>query len=122
MAENTYWYRVEMDGTERFIETERDCKRFQDAIQKSLTIRILRQIVPVPLSDPGTGKSGMGFVTMDRFSPLSAVCKSDTERLNLGRIISFAEVDTDNDMWHNITANALGESEIVTPPSGIVVP
>ncbi len=121
MAEGTYWYRVEMDGTERFIETDRGYNRFQMAVRDSLVIKVLQQIVPVPLNDPNTGKSGMAFVTMDRFSPLSAVCKSDTENLNCGRIISFSQVDTDNDMWHSITSSAL-ESEIVTPPSGIVVP
>jgi len=70
----------------------------------------------------GQGRTGISFVTIEKFSPLVSGCKSGTEHVNLSRVIGFAQVDTDSDMWQAVCENALSESGIVTPKKGIVVP
>lgn len=119
---DTTWYRVELEGTgERFIETNMGLDDFKAGVVERRVIEVLRQVVALPMRDE-QGRTGISFVTIEKFSPLVNGCKSGTEHVNLGRVIGFAEVDTDSDMWQAVRENALSESGIVTPKKGIVVP
>lgn len=122
MADKTTWYRVELEGTgERFVETDMGLDDFIAAVKAGSIIDVLRQVIALPMRDE-TGRTGISFVRIEKFSPLVGGCKSGTEHMNLGRVISFAEVDTKSDMWQAVLENALSESGIVTPKKGIVVP
>lgn len=119
---DTIWYRVELEGTgERFIETEMGLDEFKSAVVDGRIIEAPRQVIALPMRDD-QGRTGISFVTIEKFSPLVAGCKPGTEHVNLARVIGFAEVDTDSDMWQAVRENALGESGIVTPKKGIVIP
>lgn len=121
MADTT-WYRVELEGTgERFIETDMGFDDFKAGVAEGRIIAVLRQVIALPMRDD-QGRSGISFVTIEKFSPLVSGCKPGTEHVNLGRVVGFAEVDTDSDMWQAVLDNALSESEIVTPKKGIVIP
>lgn len=121
MADTT-WYRVELEGTgERFVEVNMGIDDFITAVREGRVIGVLRQIVALPMRDD-SGRTGISFITIEKFSPLVAGCKSGTEHINLSRVIGFAEVETDGDMWQAVRENALLEKGIVTPPKGIIVP
>lgn len=122
MSDATTWYRVELEGTgERFIETDMGFDDFKAGVVGSSVIEVSRQVLALPMRDE-QGRTGISFVTLEKFSPLVKGCKPGTEHLNLGRVIGFAEVDTDSEMWQAVRENALSEPGIVTPKRGIVVP
>jgi len=122
MSETTTWYRVELEGTgERFVETNMGIDDFKAGVTSGRVIEVLRQVIALPMRDD-QGRTGISFVTIEKFSPLVSGCKSGTEHVNLSRVIGFAQVDTDSDMWQAVCENALSESGIVTPKKGIVVP
>ena len=121
MADTT-WYRVELEGTgERFVEIDMGLDDFITAVREGRVIEVLRQILALPMRDD-SGRTGISFVTIEKFSPLAGGCKSGTEHINLSRVIGFAEVDTDSGMWQAVCENALSEKGIVTPQKGIIVP
>jgi len=122
MSEITTWYRVELEGTgERFVETNMDIEEFKAGVTEGRVIEVLRQVIALPMRDD-QGRTGISFVTIDKFSPLVSGCKSGTEHVNLSRVIGFAQVDMDSDMWKAVCENALSDSGIVTPNKGIVIP
>ncbi len=122
MSDTTVWYRVELEGTgERFIETDMGLDDFKAGVVEGKVLSVLRQVIALPMRDD-SGRTGISFVTIEKFSPLVGGCKSGTEHVNLARVIGFAEVDTDSDLWQAVRENALSESGIVTPKKGIVVP
>ncbi len=119
---DTTWYRLELEGTgERFVETNMGIDDFKAGVAEGRIIEVLRQVIALPMRDD-QGRTGISFVTIEKFSPLVGGCKPGTEHVNLGRAIGFAEVDTDSEMWQAVRENALSESGIVTPKKGIVVP
>lgn len=121
MADTT-WYRVELEGTgERFIEIDMGFDDFKAHVADGRIIEVLRQVVALPMRDE-QGRTGISFVAIEKFSPLVGGCKPGTEHMNLARVISFAEVDLDSEMWQSVRENALSETTIVTPTKGIVVP
>jgi len=121
MADAT-WYRLEFDGTgERFVEVELDADEVKDAIQRSAVVQALRQVIAVPVRDD-QGRTGISFASIEKFSPLVSGCVKDTEHVNLGRVVGFAQVDTTSKMWQSVKESALGEPGIVTPPQGLVIP
>lgn len=119
---DTTWYRVELEGTgERFVETDMGLDEFKSAVVEGRIIEVPRQVIALPMRDD-QGRTGISFVTIEKFSPLVGGCKPGTEHVNLARVIGFAEVDMDSDMWQAVRENALAEPGIVTPKKGIVVP
>jgi len=119
---DTLWYRVELEGTgERFIETDLGLDDFKASVADGRVISVLRQVIALPMRDD-SGRTGISFVTIEKFSPLVGGCKSGTEYVNLAHVIGFAEVDMESDMWQAVCENALSESGIVTPKKGIVIP
>ena len=68
------------------------------------------------------GRTGISFASTEKFSPLVSGCVKDTEHVNLGRVVGFAQVDTTSEMWQSVRESALGEAGIVTPRKGLVIP
>ena len=121
MADTT-WFRVELDGSgERFAEFEMSPEEFEAAVEKGAIVRPLRQVIAIPMRTDD-GKTSISFAPVEKFSPLVAGCIPETERLSLGRVATFAQVDTSSEMWQYVKEGALGEPGIVTPHRGIVTP
>ena len=118
----TTWFRVEMDGSgERFAEFELSAEAFEAAVKEGAIVRPLRQVIAIPMRTED-GKTSISFAPVEKFSPLVAGCLPETERLNLSRVATFAQVDVDSEMWQYVREGALGEQVIVTPHPGIVTP
>lgn len=119
MAETT-WYRVEIVGVgDRFIEVDKNPKQFFDAINNALIIDIKRQVHAMPVPPGPDGQPGLMFLTDDQI-PLMSACKS--QKLNLAHVSSYGEVDTSGEIWKNIERTVFNDSEIISPPLGVILP
>jgi hypothetical protein len=121
MVEMT-WFWVELSGCgDRLVETELDYDGFSKAVRGGDIIRPGRQVVALG-GRAQDGRLSVTFRTLDETSPLLSGCKQDTGSLNLGHVVSFAEIDKTSEMWAAVKEMALGEAAILHPPKGIVVP
>ena len=121
MADMT-WFWVELSGCgDRLIETALDYDGFSKAVRGGDVIRPGRQVVALG-GRSQDGRISVTFRTLDTTSPLLSGCKTDSGSLNLGHVVSFAEIDKGSEMWAAVKEMALGEPAILTPQRGIVAP
>lgn len=121
----TNWYRFDMDdGSSRFVELSEDLtvEHVFQAVSANVPVKVLRQVLPIIGQGEG-GKPGVGFVPREKTMPWIQMCKKGTEYLNFGKIVAFAVIDQQDNMWQMVREVALGETGIMTPQKqGLIMP
>jgi hypothetical protein len=116
-----YWYMVELEGGNRFIETDMDIGTFKNHVVHGICDLIFRQLVAVPTQD-ASGAGGVVFVNTDQVSIYEKACDKQHRYFNFGRVLSFMPVDKDSDVWMQIREKTLKEKVVVTPSKKLVLP